>query len=44
MDRTNDENMPLPITNMQPVPFHPVAAQLANRIHTWHRLKDKLSR
>ncbi|MDH7785771.1 glycine/D-amino acid oxidase-like deaminating enzyme [Ochrobactrum sp. 19YEA23] len=44
MDRTNDENMPLPITNMQPVPFHPVATQLANRIHTWHRLKDKLSR
>ncbi|MBV2142145.1 FAD-dependent oxidoreductase [Falsochrobactrum sp. TDYN1] len=41
LDQLSDDAMPLPVTNMQPVPFHPVATQVANRIHPWHRLKDR---
>jgi glycine/D-amino acid oxidase-like deaminating enzyme len=36
-----DEQMPLPVTNMKPIPFHPVAVQVANRTHAWNRLKDR---
>lgn len=42
LDQLSDDAMPLPVTNMQPVPFHPVATQVANRIHPWHRFKDRL--
>jgi hypothetical protein len=38
--RRTDAQMPLPVTNMKPIPFHPIAVQVANRIHGWHRLKD----
>lgn len=41
--RRTDADMPLPVTAMKPVPFHPVAVQVANRSHAWHRLRDKLS-
>ncbi|MFT4150669.1 MAG: FAD-dependent oxidoreductase [Paracoccaceae bacterium] len=37
-----DDQMPVPVTAMQPVPFHPVAVQVANRIHNLHRIQDKL--
>jgi len=35
-----DDEMPLPITNMKPIPFHPVATQVANRMHAWNRIRD----
>lgn len=41
--RRRDEQMPLPVTNMKPVPFHPVAVQVANRMHLWNRFKDRSS-
>ncbi len=41
--RRTDAQMPLPVTGMKPVPFHPVAVQVANRMHPWSRLKDRLS-
>lgn len=38
--RRSDDQMPLPVTNMQPIPFHPVAVKVANSMHAWHRYKD----
>ncbi|MBB3610860.1 FAD-binding oxidoreductase [Rhizobium sp. BK602] len=35
-----DDQMPLPVTDMRPVPFHPIAVQVANRTHAWNRYKD----
>lgn len=40
--RRADADMPLPVTTMKPVPFHPVAVQVANRSHAWNRLSDRL--
>lgn len=37
--RRTDEQMSLPVTNMKPVPFHPIAVQVANRMHAWNRLQ-----
>lgn len=42
--RRRDEQMPLPVTNMKPVPFHPIAVQIANRMHAWNRFQDRSSR
>ncbi len=39
--RRTDGQMPLPVTNMKPVPFHPIAVQVANRMHAWNRLQDQ---
>ncbi|MDX3929482.1 MAG: FAD-dependent oxidoreductase [Shinella sp.] len=39
--RRTDADMPLPVTGMKPIAFHPVAVQVANRIHAWNRLKDR---
>ena len=39
--RRADADMPLPVTAMQPIAFHPVAVQVANRMHAWNRLKDR---
>jgi len=39
--RRTDADMPLPVTSMQPIAFHPVAVQVANRMHAWNRLKDR---
>ncbi|MCD1262329.1 hypothetical protein B5M44_01410 [Shinella sumterensis] len=39
--RRTDAEMPLPVTAMQPIAFHPVAVQVANRMHVWNRLKDR---
>ncbi|KYB45752.1 hypothetical protein AB664_34050 [Brucella anthropi] len=39
-----DDQMPLPITNMHPVPFHPIATQVANRMHVWNRVRDALDK
>lgn len=39
--RRTDADMPLPVTSMQPIAFHPVAVQVANRMHVWNRLKDR---
>lgn len=41
-ERKTDADMVVPVTSMQPVPAHPVAVQVANRIHGLHRLQDKL--
>ncbi len=41
--RRTDEQMSLPVTNMQPIPFHPIAVQVANRMHAWNRLRDRRS-
>jgi glycine/D-amino acid oxidase-like deaminating enzyme len=39
--RRTDEQMPLPVTGMKPVPFHAIAVQTANHIHAWNRLHDR---
>jgi hypothetical protein len=41
--RRSDGQMPLPVTDMKPVPFHPIAVQIANRMHAWNRLQDRRS-
>ncbi|MEZ5798543.1 MAG: FAD-dependent oxidoreductase [Paracoccaceae bacterium] len=41
-ERRSDDQMPVPVTRMQPVPFHPVAVQVANRIHRLNQLQDRL--
>lgn len=43
-ERRRDDDMPVPVTAMRPVPFHPLAVQAANRIHGLHRLQDRLER
>lgn len=43
IERDHDDQMPLPITDMQPVQFHQAATQIANRIHVWNRIKDALT-
>lgn len=35
-----EDDLPLPVTQMRRLPFHPFAVTLANVIHPWHRLKD----
>jgi len=37
--RRTDSEMPLPVTAMKTIAFHPAAVQLANRMHAWNRLK-----
>ena len=41
--RLDDSQMPVPVTTMRKIPFHPVAVQVANRIHPLNRLRDRLS-
>lgn len=41
--RRTDGQMPLPVTVMKPVPYHPVAVQVANRMHAWNRFQDRRS-
>ncbi|MBN9550936.1 MAG: FAD-binding oxidoreductase, partial [Alphaproteobacteria bacterium] len=41
--RRTDGQMPLPVTGMKPVPYHPVAVQVANRMHAWNRFQDRRS-
>jgi glycine/D-amino acid oxidase-like deaminating enzyme len=38
--RRTDAQMSLPVTAMKRVPFHPIAVQVANRMHPWNRIKD----
>jgi glycine/D-amino acid oxidase-like deaminating enzyme len=42
-ERLEDDALPLTPGEMQPIPFHAVAVALAQAIHPWHRLRDKLS-
>lgn len=39
-----DGQMSLPVTSMKPVPFHPIAVQVANRMHAWNRFQDRRAR
>ena len=39
--RRDDSQMPLSVTEMKPVPFHPAAVYVANRMHPWNRFKDR---
>lgn len=41
-ERRTDADMPVPVTPMQKIPAHPVAVQVANRIHPLHRLQDRI--
>lgn len=41
--RRTDGQMSLPVTAMKPVPYHPVAVQVANRMHAWNRFLDRRS-
>lgn len=41
--RIDDGAMPLPVTDLRRVPFHPVAVQVARRIHPLNRLRDHLA-
>ncbi|MGF7161608.1 glycine/D-amino acid oxidase-like deaminating enzyme [Rhodoligotrophos appendicifer] len=38
-----EADLPIPVTQMRPVPSHAVAVQLARRIHPWHRLQDRFA-
>lgn len=38
--RRTDGQMPLPVTGMKRVPFHPIAVQVANKTHPWNKIKD----
>ncbi|AYD04222.1 FAD-dependent oxidoreductase [Neorhizobium sp. NCHU2750] len=40
--KRTDAEMPLPVTSMKQVPMHAVAVQVANKMHAWHRMKDRL--
>ena len=42
-ERSTDDAMPLPVTDLRRVPFHPVAVQVARRIHSLHRWQDRRS-
>ncbi len=42
-DRLDDDALPVPPGPMQTIPFHAVAAALAQAIHPWHRLRDRFS-
>lgn len=42
-DRLDDAGMPLPVTTIRKVPSHWFATQLANHIHPWHRIRDRIS-
>lgn len=42
-DRLDDDALPVPPGSMRTIPFHAVAAVLAQAIHPWHRLQDKFS-
>ena len=37
-----DEDMPLEVTGIRTVPSHWVATQVANHIHPWHRVRDRM--
>jgi len=37
-----DDDMPLPVTPIQTVPSHWVATQVANHLHPYHRLLDRI--
>lgn len=39
-----DAGLPLPVTGIRTVPAHWFATQVANHIHPWHRLRDRLDR
>lgn len=39
--RRTDGQMPLPVTAMKPVRCHPIAVQVANRMHAWNRFQDR---
>jgi glycine/D-amino acid oxidase-like deaminating enzyme len=39
--RLTDDQMPLPVTGMRRVPFHPIAVHTANGMHAWNRLRDR---
>jgi glycine/D-amino acid oxidase-like deaminating enzyme len=41
--RRRDDEMPLPVTEMQKIRMHGLAVQVANRMHPWHRLQDRRS-
>ena len=36
-----DDQMPVPVTTMRKVPFHPVAVQVANRMHPLSKWRDR---
>lgn len=38
----DDAAMPLPVTDLRGVPFHAMTTRIANLIHPWHRLRDRL--
>lgn len=38
--KRGDADLPLPVTAMKSVPFHPIAVQVANRMHPWNKLRD----
>ncbi|WP_119389662.1 NAD(P)/FAD-dependent oxidoreductase [Taklimakanibacter lacteus] len=41
--KLDDAAMPIPVTDLSRVPYHPVAVQVARRIHVVHRVQDRLS-
>lgn len=41
--KLDDAAMPIPVTDLRRVPYHPVAVQVARRIHVLHRVQDKFS-
>lgn len=41
--KLTDDEMPLPVTGLRRVPAHPIAVQVARRVHPLHRIQDRFS-
>jgi glycine/D-amino acid oxidase-like deaminating enzyme len=41
-ERLDDDALPVEPGTMQPIPFHAIAVTLAQAIHPWHRLRDRM--
>jgi glycine/D-amino acid oxidase-like deaminating enzyme len=39
-DRLEDDALPVPPAQLEPIPFHAIATAMAQVIHPWHRLRD----
>lgn len=39
--KTTEDQLPLEVTGLRPIPAHPVAVQVARRIHPLHRVQDR---
>lgn len=41
-EELQDDDLPVPPGQMEPIPFHAVAVAMAQVVHPWHRFRDRL--